>query len=621
MLPVLTLLLSIATAVGGSGAPVVRVTQGLLSGLEEKSTKGRAFHSYYGVPFAKPPVGDLRLKDPVASESWEGVRAGSEQPPPCLQVSLMLPLMGIRVSLDQLTGSEDCLYLNVFTPAGREPEERLPVMVWIHGGGYFSGAAVEYQPHVLMNHDVVLVVVQYRLGILGFLSTEDQVMPGNYGMKDQVMALRWVQENIHTFGGDKDRVTIFGESAGGASTHLHMMSPKSTGLFKRAIMQSGSAVAPWALSKRHLEAAQHAGETLGCLDTSKNDVLLRCLQAADAKQLVELSQDFFEWFLFPMRMGPRVDGDFLLDDPELLLREAKHARVDVISGVTANEGAFFINALEANENTQRSLQENFSVSGPISLNLDPEDPDPVASSTKMFEYYLGDIVIDVDHYEQLMELFSDRHFSLGHDLTSFFHSRVAKTYRYSLDHRAELTFSDLLSKERKTQWISHCDDLFYLFRGGPFLQQGRMELQDLAREDDLTLREVILSAWTNFAATGNPTPDNTLGFVWEAASEDDLRYLSLTPTPTMQNDQRKEMRKFFASLPARQNKLLFPGQEDQQEEDEDLDQEQEEEDEDEDKDQGHQEEKEEDEDQEDEDDLGMVEAEVAFSRQFNQDEL
>ncbi|ROT66414.1 JHE-like carboxylesterase 1 [Penaeus vannamei] len=433
------------------------------------------------------------LQDPVASESWEGVRAGSEQPPPCLQVSLMLPLMGIRVSLDQLTGSEDCLYLNVFTPAGREPEERLPVMVWIHGGGYFSGAAVEYQPQVLMNHDVVLVVVQYRLGILGFLSTEDQVMPGNYGMKDQVMALRWVQENIHTFGGDKDRVTIFGESAGGASTHLHMMSPKSTGLFKRAIMQSGSAVAPWALSKRHLEAAQHAGETLGCLDTSKNDVLLRCLQAADAKQLVELSQDFFEWFLFPMRMGPRVDGDFLLDDPELLLREAKHARVDVISGVTANEGAFFINALEANENTQRSLQENFSVSGPISLNLDPEDPDPVASSTKMFEYYLGDIVIDVDHYEQLMEV-----------------------------------------------GISHCDDLFYLFRGGPFLQQGRMELQDLAREDDLTLREVILSAWTNFAATGNPTPDNTLGFVWEAASEDDLRYLSLTPTPTMQNDQRKK---------------------------------------------------------------------------------
>ncbi|XP_063590805.1 venom carboxylesterase-6-like [Penaeus indicus] len=602
MLPKITLMLALTTAVGGSGTPVVRVAQGLLSGLEEKSTKGRAFHSYYGVPFAKPPVGDLRLKDPVASEPWEGVLAGTEQPRPCLQVALMLPLMGIRVSVDQLTGSEDCLYLNVFTPAGRKPEERLPVMVWIHGGGYFSGAAVEYQPHVLMNHDIVLVVLQYRLGILGFLSTEDDVMPGNYGMKDQVMALRWVQENIHSFGGDAERVTIFGESAGGASTHLHIMSPKSAGLFKRAIMQSGSAISPWAVSRQHRGAAQHAGETLGCSDTSSSDVLLQCLQDADARQLVELSQDFFEWFLFPMRMGPRVDGDFLPDDPEVLLRDARHAHVDVLSGVTANEGAFFINALEANENTLRALQENFSASGPISIGLEPEDLDPVASSTKVFQYYLGDILIDVDHYEQLMKLFTDRHFSLGHDLTTLFHSRVANTYRYSLDHRAELTFSDLLSKERKTQWISHCDDLFYLFRGGPLLQLGREELQDLAREDDLALREVILSAWINFAATGNPTPDAALGFVWESVSEDNLHYLSLTPTPTMQLDRKKEMRQLFASLPTRQNKILFPDREDQGEE-------------------SVVEEDREDKAQDDEDDLGMMEAEVPFSRQFSQDEL
>ncbi|XP_037784828.1 venom carboxylesterase-6-like [Penaeus monodon] len=514
----------------------------------------------------------------------------------------MLPLMGIRVPVDQLSGSEDCLYLNVFTPAGREPEERFPVMVWIHGGGYFSGAAVEYQPHVLMNHDIVLVVLQYRLGILGFLSTEDEVMPGNFGMKDQVMALRWVQENIHSFGGDADRVTIFGESAGGASVHLHIMSPKSAGLFKRAIMQSGSAISPWALGRQHREAAQHAGETLGCSDTSGSDVLLRCLQAADAKQLVELSQDFFEWFLFPVRMGPRVDGDFLPDDPEALLREAKHAHVDVLSGVTANEGAFVINALEASETTLRSLRENFSDSGPVSIGLGPEDLDPVASSTKVFQHYLGDILIDVDHYEQLMKLFTDRHFSLGHDLTTLFHSRVANTYRYSLDHRAELTFSDLLNKERKTQWISHCDDLFYLFRGGPLLQLGREELQDLAREHDLGLREVILSAWTNFAASGNPTPNDTLGFVWEAVSEDNLHYLSLTPTPTMQRDQKKEMRQLFASLPTRQNKLLFLDREDQEKE-------------------NRVEKAQEEKGRDDEDDLGKLEAEVAFSRQFNQDEL
>ncbi|XP_047476081.1 neuroligin-4, Y-linked-like [Penaeus chinensis] len=415
-------------------------------------------------------------------------------------------------------------------------------------------------------------------------------MPGNYGMKDQVMAPRWGGitsrfrrrrgEGHHLPGECWGRLRPPAHN-GCSKDHQHRITtlPGLTG------NPGGAAQHRRDLGRQHL---QH--------------VFLRCLQAADAKQLVELSQDFFEWFLFPMRMGPRVDGDFLPDDPEVLLRDAKHAHVDVLSGVTANEGAFVINALEANENTLRSLQENFSDSGPISIGLEPEDLDPVASSTKVFQYYLGDILIDVDHYEQLMKLFTDRHFSLGHDLTTLFHSRVANTYRYSLDHRAELTFSDLLSKERKTQWISHCDDLFYLFRGGPLLQLGRKELQDLAREDDLALREVILNTWTNFAATGNPTPDAALGFVWEAVSEDNLHYLSLTPTPTMQLDRKKEMRQLFASLPTRQNRILFPNREDQGGE-------------------SVLEEDQEDKGQDDEDDLGMMEAEVAFSRQFTQDEL
>ncbi|XP_042861580.1 putative inactive carboxylesterase 4 [Penaeus japonicus] len=502
MLPKLTLLLAIATAVRGSGAPVVRVTQGLVSGVEEETTKGRSFHSYYGIPFAEPPLGDLRLKDPVASEAWAGVRAGSEQPQPCLQIPLLPSVMGIRVTADQLTGSEDCLYLNVFTPAGREPDAALPVMVWIHGGGYFSGAAVEFQPHVLLNHDIVLVVLQYRLGVLGFLSTEDEVVPGNFGLKDQVMALRWVQDNIRSFGGDADRVTLFGESAGAASVQLLTVSPKSAGLFKRAIMQSGSALAPWAIGKHHLEAAERTGKTLGCPITSGSNALLRCLQSVDVGRLAVLIQDFSEWFLFPMRMFPRVDGDFIPDDPEVLLREGKYADVDVISGTTADEGAFFINGFEANQDMLRSLQENFSVNGPISIGLDAGDPDSAAISTEVYEHFLGDLAIDDDHYEQLMRLFSEVHFTLSQDLATLFHSRFGNVYHYSLDHRAELTFSDLLAKDRQTQWISHCDDLFYLFRGGPFLQQGREQLQDLSREDDLVLREIILRTWTNFAATG-----------------------------------------------------------------------------------------------------------------------
>ncbi|XP_042856635.1 juvenile hormone esterase-like [Penaeus japonicus] len=579
MLPKLTLLLAIATAVRGSGAPVVRVTQGLVSGVEEETTNGRSFHSYYGIPFAEPPLGDLRLKDPVASEPWAGVRAGSEQPQPCLQIPLLPSVMGIRVTADQLTGSEDCLYLNVFTPAGREPDAALPVMVWIHGGGYFSGAAVEFQPHVLLNHDIVLVVLQYRLGVLGFLSTEDEVVPGNFGLKDQVMALRWVQDNIRSFGGDADRVTLFGESAGAASVQLLTVSPKSAGARYVTEKDSISTVICYRTAQESHDACQdqhyHARRSI-----SK-------LQNEQAKPWAVQSPPEATLFCGAFnpgssdglrRIAPESDGDFIPDDPEVLLREGKRGR-----------HRYF----EANQDMLRSLQENFSVNGPISIGLDAGDSDSVAISTEVYEHFLGDLAIDDDHYEQLMRLFSEVHFTLSQDLATLFHSRFGNAYHYSLDHRAELTFSDLLAKDRQTQWISHCDDLFYLFRGGPFLQQGREQLQDLSREDDLVLREIILRTWTNFAATGNPTPDDSLGFVWEAASEDDFRYLSLTPTPTMKPDQNQDVREWFTSLPTRQNALLFP--DDQEEEDQ--------------------------EEEDYEEDLGMVEAEAAFSRQFNQDEL
>ncbi|XP_042874959.1 cocaine esterase-like [Penaeus japonicus] len=231
-----------AALAGREGAPVVGVAGGRVAGVTETSTKGREFHAYYGLPFARPPVGDLRLKDPVKAGSWEGVRDGTKMPLPCLQVPYDTSVMGIVLAPEELLGDEDCLYLNVFTPKRTDPAEGLPVMVWIHGGGYFAGGAYEYLPHALMNHDIVLVILQYRLGIMGFLSTEDEVIPGNFGLKDQTLALHWVQENIHHFGGDAARVTIFGESAGGASVNMHMLSPKSKGELK--IHRVDDAIAP-----------------------------------------------------------------------------------------------------------------------------------------------------------------------------------------------------------------------------------------------------------------------------------------------------------------------------------------------------------------------------------------
>ncbi|TRY95333.1 hypothetical protein DNTS_034096 [Danionella cerebrum] len=189
-------------------------------GKSLESGKETIINGYLAVPFAKPPAGPLRMARPEPAGKWEGVRDATKQPPMCLQdrqVSLVeLKFLSMDVEVPEV--SEDCLYLNVYTPVNPGEDGELPVMVWIHGGGLSLGSASVYDGSVLAAYqDVVVVLVQYRLGLLGFLSTGDERAPGNFGFLDQVAALQWVQENIHSFGGDPGSVTIFGESAGGIS--------------------------------------------------------------------------------------------------------------------------------------------------------------------------------------------------------------------------------------------------------------------------------------------------------------------------------------------------------------------------------------------------------------------
>ncbi|PIO25074.1 hypothetical protein AB205_0164110, partial [Aquarana catesbeiana] len=220
---------SASFAGGEDGRPLVGTRYGKLHGktVTVKETD-RQVHAFYGVPFAKPPVGPLRFAASGPPESWNGL-------PPT---------------------SEDCLYLNVFTPADRGQNAKLPVMVFIHGGGLIMGGAMMFEGSALSAYEnVIIVSIQYRLGIMGFLSSGDSQAPGNYGFLDQVEALRWVQENIANFGGDPDSVTIFGESAGGVSVSALVLSPLAKGLFHRAIAESGVAILPGLVAKSAEEAS------------------------------------------------------------------------------------------------------------------------------------------------------------------------------------------------------------------------------------------------------------------------------------------------------------------------------------------------------------------------------
>lgn len=249
-------------------------------------------------------------------------------------------------------GQEDCLYLNIHRPhpPRKGKGKKLPVMVFIHGGAFFSGTMDPgtYGPAYFMKTgDVILVNIQYRLSTLGFLATGDAASPGNFGLKDQVMALSWVKNHISAFGGDSNEITIFGQSVGGASVNMHMMSPLSRGLFSRAISMSGSGINSWnnptqdplALTRRHAQLLGVANA-----DTISTNALVNELRQFSANELISsvTQLKFFDvdsLTVYRTVVEPKLPGAFLTDTPYNLLRAGKYDKVPFMAGMVAEEGA------------------------------------------------------------------------------------------------------------------------------------------------------------------------------------------------------------------------------------------------------------------------------------------
>ena len=265
----------------------VRVEQGLVAGIAGRNPDVRV---YRGIPFAAAPSGDLRWKPPEPAPSWEGIRQASAPGNACPQPAF--PSNGLYGASPPPIG-EDCLNLNIWTSA-RSANDRLPVMVWIHGGSFVhgTGAAIGYDGENLARHGVVVVTINYRLGIFGLLALPELAAEsphhsaGNYALLDQIAALQWVQRNIAAFGGDPARVAIFGESAGAGSVNILVASPLAHGLFSRAIAESGGSFAPM----RSLANAENLGQQLAARVGATTDVL-RTLRAKTTDELIKVTTD------------------------------------------------------------------------------------------------------------------------------------------------------------------------------------------------------------------------------------------------------------------------------------------------------------------------------------------
>ena len=310
----------------------VRLDTGLISGVPGSDP---AVHVYKGIPFAAPPVGNLRWHSPEPPAHWEGVRAGDQFGPMCMQGGGG-GRGGRGGGATPGRVSEDCLYLNVWT-AAKSPGERRPVMVWLHPGGFNSGSGSQpaYDGEAFAKKGVVLVTVNYRLGVFGFFSypeltkESDRHASGNYGLMDQVAVLQWVRKNIAAFGGDPRRVTIDGDSAGAMSVGDLMASPQAKGLFQRAIAESGGAIGLSVNPMRKLADAEQAG--------------VKSAEAMGAMSLADLRAKPAAEILKSLRgTSVIVDGWFLPEDPGLIFAAGKQNDVPLLVGSNQDEGTFFI---------------------------------------------------------------------------------------------------------------------------------------------------------------------------------------------------------------------------------------------------------------------------------------
>ncbi|XP_073515736.1 fatty acyl-CoA hydrolase precursor, medium chain-like [Phyllobates terribilis] len=456
-----TLALGVLTSGEEDDPPQVETQYGKLQGKTLSATgTDRTVHAFYGVPFAKPPVGALRYASPEPPESWSSVRVASDYAPICLQDLHMMEQLfqTVKAKFSLPPVSEDCLYLNVFTPTNRVKEEKLPVMVFIHGGGLMMGGAMMFEGSALGAHEnVVVVSIQYRLGLLGFFSTGDDRAPGNYGFLDQVAALQWVQENIADFGGDPDSVTIFGESAGGISVSALVASPLAKGLFHRAIAESGVAIMPGLVAKSKEESVFYSN-IVANISGCGLDALVDCLKAKSEEEMQSLVVS-----MKMMSLPASVDGSFFPKAAEQIMADKEVNSVPFMTGVNNQEFGWVMplvmNFSGFREGMEREVAEEMLKTFPIL--------GPFSSATSfLIDEYIGDVTDPDEIRNRFVDLVGDLVFVIPALRTAKYHRDSGHpTYFYEFQHRPSF-FKDIKPDFVKAD---HGDEVFFVI-GGPFLK-------------------------------------------------------------------------------------------------------------------------------------------------------
>lgn len=399
-------------------------------------------------------------------------------------------------------GSEDCLYLNVYTKTVT-PREPLPVMVWIHGGGFYTGSGNSdfYGPDFIVEHDCILVTLNYRLEVFGFLCLDTEDVPGNAGLKDQVAALKWVKKNIRAFGGDSNNITIFGCSAGAASTSFHLVSDMSKGLFNKAICQSGVCLNEWSYNLYARERAFQLGKLLG-KDTKDEKELLDFLRSAPASSLVNIQLpklqvehlDLTDNIIF----GPVIEKNylkiekFISEPPPELLRKGRMKNVPIILGYTSGEG------IEITRNLSHMISYYSTIGSvvPRELKLKWTSEKVRQMDAEVRKHYFGGDYITKEMYQAAANLETYRLFVYNTIRYSRYHAHnnSEPVYVYKFTAETERNYTKRHYNMNFVDGVCHSDDVMYFFN---------VTCLDIPLTEQLrNVIDKIVKLWTTFAKTG-----------------------------------------------------------------------------------------------------------------------
>ncbi|XP_061177985.1 cocaine esterase-like [Saccostrea echinata] len=509
---------------------------------------------FLNIPYAKPPIDELRFAKPKQYGAWNETRNGTIPGPVCIQLSDNPYFIGRM--------SEDCLNLNIYVPYPLKHTHKRAVMIWIHGGGYIFGSGSYYDGSMLaLTGDVIVVTLNYRLGVLGFYCLDEVFVKGNYGLWDQMLALQWVKDNIEDYGGDPKKVTVFGESAGGFSVGLLSLIPKNKGLFHRIILQSGTANSPLAIGSTR-KSSDIITDKVGCNGNTKPELIIKCMRNLSVDYIMHAVSNFAKESLTSIHrliinvFTPVVDGELFKMSSNKIFQNPLSEEymffksLDVMVGNCDMEGSLYLETSEVltayGLNITEGIPRDFFCNHLIPTAVaDHFNDEPSVMDAMCKEYGENNNIILQSL--SLLEWYSDLYFIAPSLSTLLAHSsgntKNSRRYQFILTERLPVFLGS--STPPWFKGSAHTTDLMFLF----FIEDlGSVDPNSEYRPKDsnFMLSTIMRKYWANFAKTGNPNYDDLPD--WPPFNSSTQAYVQFSGGVTARTKYRQQKMDFWLKV-------------------------------------------------------------------------